>query len=131
MKKLMLAAATIVALSVPALAQDKPNDKDQVKVTAEQITKAIASISALSKDDAKKKSYCEMLDLGAQADEALEKNDEKKAEELGKKAETIADTLGDDFNAAMGVVSQVNPDEKTSEALFKAVDDLDASCEKK
>ncbi len=130
MKKLILAAATIVALSVPALAQDKPNDKDQVKITEAQITQAIASITALGKDAAKQKSYCEMLDLGAQADEALEKNDEKKAEELGKKAEAIADTLGDDFNTAMGVVSQVNPEEKSSEALFKVVDDLDASCTK-
>lgn len=133
MKKLVLAAVTVFALSMPAMAQDKKGEEKEpeVKITEADISKAITNISALGKDAAKLKSYCEMLELGAKADEALEKNDEKKAEEFGKKAEGIADTLGDDFNDAMGVVSQVDPDAKESEALFKAVDALDAACAKK
>ncbi len=125
MKTTFVAVVAFLAMIFSSFAQEKP-----AKITGAQISEAIATISAFAKDSAKVKKYCEMLALGAKADEALEKKDEKNAEQYGQQADAIAKTLGESFDKAMGIVSFVNPEEKSSESLFKAVDSLDASCGK-
>ena len=71
--KLMLAAAVILALPLAAQAQKKPTKADADKV-----------VKLISADKAKTKTYCDLAKLGDEAQQADEKKDTKKAEEIGQ-----------------------------------------------
>ncbi|MEM7619704.1 MAG: hypothetical protein AAF228_04460 [Pseudomonadota bacterium] len=110
----------------PATAAD---EEKPIEVTEADIAEAIKIIEAVKPDETKQKLYCDMISLGIKADEALDKKDEKKADEFGKQIEEKAIALGDEFGKAMEIVAQLDPEDKKGEALFKSVDDLDAKCD--
>ena len=106
--KLMLAAAVILALPLAAQAQKKP-------------TKADA-------DKAKTKTYCDLAKLGDEAQQADEKKDTKKAEEISKKMDAMGKQLGPEYAALMDSMQNLN--EKEADAIGKAMEPLDKLCGK-
>ena len=87
--KLMLAAAVILALPLAAQAQKKPTKADADKV-----------VKLISADKAKTKIYCDLAKLGDEAQQADEKKDTKKAEEIGQKMDAMGKQLGPEYAAA-------------------------------
>jgi len=115
--KLMLAAAVILALPLAAQAQKKPTKADADKV-----------VKLISADKAKTKIYCDLAKLGDEAQQADEKKDTKKAEEIGKKMDAMGKQLGPEYAALMDSMQNLN--EKEADAIGKAMEPLDKLCGK-
>jgi hypothetical protein len=62
-------------------------------VTAQKV------VSIISGDKAKLQTYCAMTKLAKQMDQAYEKKDDKMADELSQKIDTIGKTLGSEYAA--------------------------------
>lgn len=136
MKKLIGVIIVIIASTTISFAQQNQNqsqpteqEEPAIEITETDISEALVVVQAAKADDAKKTLYCDMIELSFQADEALDKNDEKKADEIGVKIEEKIVALGDDFGKAMEVVAQLDPEGQKGVDLIKAVDELDLSCE--
>jgi len=115
--KLMLAAAVILALPLAAQAQKKPTKADADKV-----------VKLISADKAKTKIYCDLAKLGDEAQQADEKKDTKKAEEIGQKMDAMGKQLGPEYAALMDSMQNLN--EKEADAIGKAMEPLDKLCGK-
>lgn len=115
--KLIIAFGVIAALSVPAEAQKKPTKAD-----AQQVVKVISA------DKAKSKIYCDLAKLGEEAQQAEEKKDSKKADELAKKMDDMSKQLGPEYVALMDGMQ--NLDEKDAEAIGASLESLDKLCGK-
>jgi hypothetical protein len=115
--KLIVAFGVIAALTVSAEAQKKPTKADAEKV-----------VKLISADKAKTKIYCDMAKLGDEAQQAEEKKDTKKAEEIAKKVDDMGKQLGPEYVALMDGMQ--NLDEKEAEAVGASLESLDKLCGK-
>lgn len=120
--KLFVAIAAIAALTVGAQAQPKPK-----KVTKADAQKVVALISA---DKAKTQIYCDMAKLGEQIDQADQKKDSKKVEELGTKMDEMTQKLGPEYVALMDGLQGMDPESKEGKDISAVLDGLDALCKK-
>lgn len=116
---LMGATALLLLLSVPAQAADTVTAADAVKV-----------ISQIKGDKEKVKLYCEAQDLYNQAADAAEKKDEKKAEELGTKADELVGKLGGDYQKLDEAMGKVDPNSDEVKKIAAEFAKLDESCKK-
>jgi hypothetical protein len=116
------AIAAIAALTVGAQAQPKPK-----KVTKADAQKVVALISA---DKAKTQIYCDMAKLGEQIDQADQKKDSKKVEELGTKMDEMTQKLGPEYAALMDGLQGMDPESKEGKDIGAVLDGLDALCKK-
>ncbi len=120
--KLFVAIVAIAALTVGAQAQPKPK-----KATKADAQKVVALISA---DKAKTQIYCDLAKLGEQLDQADQKKDSKKVEELGTKMDEMTQKLGPEYAALMDGVQGIDPDSKEGKDIAEVLDGLDAHCKK-
>ena len=120
--KLFVAIAAIAALTVGAQAQPKPK-----KVTKADAQKVVALISA---DKAKTQIYCDMAKLGEQIDQADQKKDSKKVEELSTKMDEMTQKLGPEYAALMEGLQGMEPESKEGKDIGAVLDGLDALCKK-
>ncbi len=106
--KLIVAVLAIAAVPVCAQAQapkpPKPS-KPAKAAPASPVTKAAAAqklVKTISGDKAKTQTYCDIGKLGDQIEEAEQKKDMKKIDELNQKMEELATKLGPEYVALMG-----------------------------
>ncbi|MGB7689435.1 MAG: hypothetical protein WBL98_13250, partial [Pseudolabrys sp.] len=93
---LKLIVGILLITAVPAVAQtQKPNVTKVTKAGAQKVIKTISS------DKGKNQTYCDIGKLGAQIDEAEQKKDMKKIDELNQKMEELATKLGPEYVALM------------------------------
>jgi hypothetical protein len=119
MKAVVIGALAFAFVSGPALAQGvKP--EDAAKVAA-----------AIMADKEKLKAYCDMQDLYNQSFEASEKKDDKKAEELAKKADELGAKLGAEYEKLMTASADLDPESKEGQEFYAGFEKLDEACEKK
>jgi hypothetical protein len=123
--KLTVAILTIVLAPVAASAQQpkavlKPSRADAQRV-----------VNMIRGNKAKSALYCQISDLGAQIGQAVEKNDEKKADELADKADALGAQIGHEYVALMDGMQEIDPKSKDGEDIEKMLADLDKLCEKK
>src|SRR5258708_4196748 len=95
--KFIVAVLAIIALPLSAHAQPK-KEQSAPKPTKASAQKVVQMISA---DKAKTDKYCEIAALSDQVEQAMQKKDEKKADELSQKAEEMQAQLGPEFVALM------------------------------
>jgi hypothetical protein len=95
--KLIVAILVIVAVPICALAQ-KPSAAKVTKADAQKVVKIIGG------DKAKMQAYCDMAKIGDQVDDAAQKKDMKKADELNQKMDDLAKKLGPEYNAMMAAL---------------------------
>jgi polyhydroxyalkanoate synthesis regulator phasin len=117
MNRTIMALVLTAAFVTPAFAQNA------------KVQEAAVALGEIQKDKAKLKTYCEMQDLYNQSAEASEKKDEKKAEELGKRADDKAKDLGEGFQKVMALEEDINPDSAEGKAFFDALEALEKSCQ--
>jgi hypothetical protein len=119
--KSIVAALVIAALPLCAQAQ-KP-----MKVTKADAQKVVKIISA---DKAKTQIYCDMAKLGEQIEQADQKNDSKKVDELSAKMEEMSQKLGPEYIALMDGLQDMDANSPTGKDIAAALDGLDALCTK-
>ena len=100
-QKLIVAILVIAAVPVCAQAQ-KPS----------AVTKADAQkvIKIISGHKAKSHTYCDIVKLGDQIEQAGEKKDTKKADELSQKIDELGKQLGPEYVALMDGLRDIDPE---------------------
>ena len=122
---LKLIVGILLITAVPAVAQtQKPNVTKVTKAGAQKVIKTISS------DKAKNQTYCDIGKLGAQIDEAEQKKDMKKIDELNQKMEELATKLGPEYVALMDGLQDIDPDSKDAQEIGSMLEALDKSCAK-
>jgi hypothetical protein len=138
---MVVAAVLLSALVVPAYAADKAKEpakepaKEEAAPAAKpadpaKVAKAADVLSAIQKDEAKLKIYCEMQDLFNKADEAEEKKKEDDAKKLVASAEAKAKTLGSDFEVIINMDEDIDPESAEGKKFFAALEGVEKKCEK-
>lgn len=137
--KLIVAALAIAA--VPALAQAQaPNPPKSSKPTkpakaapAAPASKAEAAqklVKTISADKAKTQTYCDIGKLGDQIEEAEQKKDLKRIDELNRKMDELATKLGPEYVALMGDLQDIDPSSKEAQDISSTLEGLDKLCAK-
>ncbi len=122
---LKLIVGILLIAAVPAVAQtQKPNVAKVTKAGAQKVIKTISS------DKGKNQTYCDIGKLGAQIDEAEQKKDMKKIDELNQKMEELATKLGPEYVALMDGLQDIDPDSKDAQEIGSMLEALDKSCAK-
>jgi hypothetical protein len=116
--KLTSIVAAVALAAVPAAAY-------AAKATKADAQKVVKLISA---DKAKTKTYCDMAKLGDEAQEAEQKKDNKKLDELAKKMDDMGKQLGPEYVALMQGMQDIDPDSKESKDIGEVLEGLDKLC---
>lgn len=126
--KLRLLAATLAIVVMPVCAQAQgqaPKGPKPTKAAAQKV------VQIISGDKTKTAIYCQISALGEQMDEAEQKNDRKKMDDLMKQAEGLSNQLGPEYVALMDGMQNINPDSKAGKEIGAALEPLDKLCGKK
>jgi hypothetical protein len=114
---------TILAIAVvPVCAQAQQPSGAKVKADAQNVVKIISG------DKAKTQTYCQMDQLGDQIDEAAQKKDNKKAEELSRKMEELSGRLGPEYVAFVKELENVDPNSQDNQQINSIMGTLDKLC---
>ena len=121
--KSIVVALVIAAVPLCALAQPKADSK----VTNADAQKVVKMISA---DKAKTQTYCDMAKLGEQIEQADQKKDTKKVDELSKKMDDMSQKLGPEYIALSEGLQTMDANSKDGKDIGAALDSLDKLCGK-
>jgi phage-related minor tail protein len=121
--KLIVAVFVIAAVPVYAQAQ-KPST---AKVTAADVQKVVTLISG---DKAKTQTYCDIGKLNEQIEEANDKKDIKKTEELSQQIDALGKKLGPEYAALMDGLQEVDPESEDGKKIGLMFEPLDKLCAK-
>jgi hypothetical protein len=121
--KLIVAVFVIAAVPVYAQAQ-KPST---AKVTAADVQKVVTLISG---DKAKTQTYCDIGKLNEQIEEANDKKDIKKTEELSQHIDALGKKLGPEYAALMDGLQEVDPESEDGKKIGLMFEPLDKLCAK-
>jgi hypothetical protein len=116
--RVFIAAAVFAAIATPSLAQ-----------TA-NLAEAVTTLSAIQKDETKRKTYCDMQELLAKAEEAQNKKDDAEAKTLAEQAEVKTKALGADFQKLTAIDADIDPSSEDGKKYFEAWEALERSCTK-
>ena len=119
--KLTVAVLLITAVPVSAQAQ-KPN---AVIVTHAEARKVLEIIKG---DKAKTQTYCDLGKLNEQIEEADEKKDIKKTEELSQQIDALGKKLGPEYAALMDGLQEVDPESEDGKQIGLMFEPLDKLC---
>jgi|SRR6476646_7446945 peptidoglycan hydrolase CwlO-like protein len=122
---LKLFVAVVAIATVPLYAQAQTSGATKAtKASAQKVVKIISS------DKAKTQTYCDMGKVGDQIEEAEQKKDMKKIDELNQKIEELATKLGPEYVALMGGLQDIDPNSKDGQEIGSTLDALDKLCAK-
>jgi ABC-type transporter Mla subunit MlaD len=116
--KLIAAVVAIAMLPAPTLAQEA------TKASAQRV------VSIIKADKAKTDTYCQLASLSEQLDDAEEKKDNKRADELGDQMEAQEKKLGPEYAALMTGMAKLKQDSKEVQEISTALDSLEELCKK-
>jgi len=122
--KSIVAILAIAALPVCAYAQQPKAPPKVTKADAQKVIKIV------SDDKAKAQLYCEIVKLGDQIDQAAEKKDEKKIDELSQKADALGQKIGPEYVALMDGLQALDPNSKDGDEIGTMLEALDKLCGK-
>ena len=122
---LKLIVAILATAAVPVCAQAQP--PGAAKVTKADAEKVLEIISG---DKAKTQTYCDIAKLDDQIDEADEKKDTKRADELYQKKNELTTKLGPEYVALMDGLQDVNPNSQNGQEIGSVLGELDKLCAK-
>jgi hypothetical protein len=121
----LLIVAVFVTAAVPVYAQaQKPST---AKVATADVQKVVTLISG---DKAKTQTYCDIGKLNEQIEEADEKKDVKKTEELSQQIDALGKKLGPEYAALMDRLQQVDPESEDGKKIGLMFEPLDKLCAK-
>jgi hypothetical protein len=117
----LLIVAILLISTAPLYAQAQP-DVAKLKADAQKV------VSIISGDKAKTQTFCQMEILGNQIDEAILKQDTKKAAELAQKLAELEKNLGPEYLALVESLRSMDLTSKDGQEIMLTFDKLDESC---
>ena len=87
-------------------------------------------VKAISGDKAKTQIYCDIGKLGGQIEDAEQKKDMNKIDELNKRMDEMATKLGPDYVALMNSLEDIDPNSKEANDISSALETLNKLCTK-
>jgi hypothetical protein len=120
---LKLIVAILVITAVPVCAQAQA--PSAAKVTKEDAIKVIKIISG---DKAKTQIYCDMAKLGDQIEQADQKKDTKKTDELYRRMDEMGTKLGPEYAALMDALQEMDPNSPDGQEIDSMLEALDKLC---
>ena len=122
---LKLIAAILVIAAVPVCAQaQKPSAANVTKADAQKVVKMISG------DKTKTQTYCDMAKLGDQIEQANEKKETKKADELSQKMDELGTKLGPEYVALMDGLKEIDAESQDGQEIGSTLEALDNLCAK-
>jgi hypothetical protein len=134
--RLVVTVLAIVTMPVCALAQapntPKPSKPAKAAPVAPTTPAAAAQkvVKIIGSDKSKTQSYCDIGKLGGQIEEAEQRKDLNKIDELNKKMDEMATKLGPDYVALMTTLESIDPTSKEALEIGSALEALDKLCAK-
>ena len=120
---LKLIVAILVIAAVPVCAQAQPPSIATVtKADAQNVLKIISG------DKAKTHTYCDIVKLGDQIEEAEEKKDTKKTDELYQQMDELATKLGPEYVALMVGLRNIDMNSQDGQEIGLTLDAFDKLC---
>ena len=123
--KLIVGVFVIAAVPVYAQAQ-KPGI---AKVTAADVQMVVTLISG-DKAKTQTQTYCDIGKLNEQIEEANEKKDIKKTEELSQQIDALGKKLGPEYAALMDGLQELDPESEDGKKIGLMFEPLDKLCAK-
>ena len=117
----ILVLAILAICTMPAYAQDQQSDTAKL-ADAENMVKIITG------DKLKIQTYCEILDLHDQIDDANLNQDTKKATELSEQANELEKKLGPEFSTLADDLKDFDPNSQEGREIGSIIDKLDQLC---
>ncbi|MGB9326526.1 MAG: hypothetical protein WCB47_11760, partial [Pseudolabrys sp.] len=84
----------------------------------------------LSTDKAKTQTYCDIGKLGDEIEEAEQKKDLKRIDDLNRKMDELATKLGPEYVALMRDLQDIDPSSKEAQDISSTLEGLDKLCAK-
>jgi len=130
--KSIVAILAIAALPVCAQAQQQKAAPKDAPKAAPKPTKADAQkvIKIVSSDKAKTQIYCDIAKLGEAIEQADQKKDTKKVEELAQKADEMGAKLGPEYVALIDGLQEMDQNSKDGQEIGTMLEALDKLCAK-
>ncbi len=122
--KARLIVAILIITTAPMLAQAQKPSSAKVKADAQNVVKMISG------DKAKIEAYCDMGKVGAEMDEADQKKDTKKVDELSQRMDEMAKQLGPEYAALTEALKDVDPESEDGQEIGSTLQELDKLCAK-
>jgi hypothetical protein len=119
---IVLMVAILAISTMAAYAQDQQPDTAKVKADAENMVNIIIG------DKLKIQTYCEILDLDDQIDDANLNKDTKKATELSEQADELVKKLGPEFSTLANDMKDIDPTSQDGRGIGSIIDKLDQLC---
>ena len=120
MNQRLIVAILVIAAAPVCVQAQKPTPV--TKADAQNVLKIISG------DKAKSQAYCEIAKLGDQMEQANEKRDSKKFDELARKMDELAKTLGAEYAALMDGLPDIDPGSEDGKEIASTLDELDKLC---
>jgi hypothetical protein len=120
--KIKVTIAVLVVAAVPVCALAQKQDTAALKAYAQKIVETISS------DKARNKVYCDIVKLGDQIEDAVQKS--KTAGQLSLQMSALEQTLGPDYAALMDELQDIDPHSKDAAEIGLMFAALDKSCVK-
>ena len=93
-------------------------------------TTVAATVKTISGDKAKIQTYCDIGKLGSQIEDAEQKKDMNKIDELNKRMDEMATKLGPEYGALLTRLEEIDPDSQEALEIGSALETLDKLCAK-
>jgi hypothetical protein len=97
---------------------------------AAPVTTVAAAVKTISGDIAKTQTYCDIGKLGSQIEDAEQKKDMNKIDELNKKMDEMTTKLGPEYVALLTRLEEIDPDSQEALEIGSALETLDKLCAK-
>jgi len=134
--RLIVTVLAIVAMPVCALTQTSNTPKSSKPAKAAPAAPTTPGAAAqkvvkiITTDKAKTQSYCDIGKLGSQIEEAEQRKDMNRIDELNKKMDDMAAKLGPEYVALMSTLEGIDPTSKEALEIGSALETLDKLCPK-
>ena len=127
----------VVPVCVQAQAPNPPKASKVAKpakaakaAPAAPVTTVAAAVKTISGDMAKTQTYCDIGKLGSQIEDAEQKKDMNKIDELNKKMDEMTTKLGPEYVALLTRLEEIDPNSQEALEIGSALETLDKLCAK-
>ena len=118
MNRLLILGILIISTAPPFAQAQQPN--------AAELAQKVVSI--ISGDKAKTQTYCQILDLSDELDQADQQKDREKAGQLSQKINELQKKLGPEYLALLKATEHVDPNSKDGQEVVSNFVKLDNLC---
>ena len=122
--KLKFIVAAIAIAAAPLWAQAQPSAKKPTKADAQKVVDLIRA------DKAKTQTYCDLVKLGEQMEQADHNRDNRKADELALQMDVMSQRLGSEYVALVDALQELDPDSREGQEISVTLEELDQLCAK-